>query len=177
MEFRNDKTRAQLEQTEAAKNDLVQRLANASSSRSRMERELEETKRDLQAVADSLRQNLLKQERLSHQLQSRNESQAKRLQEYEEAFLGIHGESDETRGWPTLLKVQSQHSSRMAKRVTELETEKQLLLTQQQSLVATVQTLEAEVSVLSLLFPASITNLADRLCALAGIKRQDGQPD
>lgn len=48
--------------------------------------------------------------------------------------------------WPTLLKVQSQHTSRMTKRVTELETEKQMLLSQQQQLIASLRAVEAEVS-------------------------------
>ena len=145
MELKNDKTRAELEQTEATKNDLIQRLANATSSRARVERELEETKSEMQGLVDGLKRNLVTQERLSQQFQMSNESQAKRLKEYEEAFLGMHGTDEESRGWPTLLKVQSQHSSRMAKRVTELETEKQILLSQQQTLSATIDALEAEV--------------------------------
>lgn len=94
LESKSDKTWIQLEQAETIKNELMQRLAGTSSSRARLERELDETKREMQTTIDSLRQDLARQERLSQQAQLQNDSQTKRLREYEEAFLGIHGE-----GW------------------------------------------------------------------------------
>jgi len=91
VESKLDKTRGQLEKTEASKNELIQRLASATSSRSRIEKDMEDTRVELHQIIDSLKQDLVVKERQSQHFEILSDTQAKRLQEYEEAFLGIHG--------------------------------------------------------------------------------------
>jgi predicted RNase H-like nuclease (RuvC/YqgF family) len=53
---------------------------------------------------------------------------------------------DESNRWPTLLKIQSHHTSRVSKRVTQLETENSILQKQQNRLTNKIYQLESEVS-------------------------------
>jgi len=53
---------------------------------------------------------------------------------------------EETVNGPVLMKIHSENASRMTKRVTQLETENQILTSQQRLLANTVRDLQAEVS-------------------------------
>jgi hypothetical protein len=55
---------------------------------------------------------------------------------------------NETSGWPTLMKIQSQHALRMTKRVAQLETENDMLQNQCRMLGQSIQQLESEVKFL-----------------------------
>lgn len=91
LESAEDRKRLQIEQTEATKNELVQRLSIVMAAKSRLERELSEYKRTSQTSIDSLKQEINENEKRSQQNQVRIDSLTKTLQEYEEAFLALYG--------------------------------------------------------------------------------------
>ncbi len=86
-----EKKRLQLEEMETKKNELVQRLSFIASSKSKLEKELSETKQRSQASLENLKQDIAEHERRAQQYQLRIENQTKSLNEYEEAFLAVYG--------------------------------------------------------------------------------------
>ena len=91
LEVNEEKRRMQLEEMETKKNELVLRLSFIASTKSKLEKELGETKQISQASIDNLKQDITEHERRAQQYQLRIESQTKSLSEYEEAFLAIYG--------------------------------------------------------------------------------------
>ena len=91
LEFAEDKKRLQTEQTEATKNELVQRLGVMTAAKARLEREFGEYKRSSETSINSLKQEINENERRSQQNHMRVENLTKILQEYEEAFLALYG--------------------------------------------------------------------------------------
>lgn len=76
---------------EITKNELVQRLSSVSSIKTRLEKELGETKRVSQNSVDNLKQDIIALEKRSQENEMRIENQMKNLREYEDAFLAIYG--------------------------------------------------------------------------------------
>ncbi len=91
LEVNEKKKRLQLEEAETKKNELVQRLSFIASTKSKLEKELSETKQLSQASIDNLKQDITEHERRAQEYQLRIENQTKNLNEYEEAFLAIYG--------------------------------------------------------------------------------------
>ncbi|EFX79131.1 hypothetical protein DAPPUDRAFT_104583 [Daphnia pulex] len=91
LEVNEEKKRLQLEEMETKKNELVQRLSFIASSKSKLEKELSETKQTSQASLENLKQDIAEHERRAQQYQLRIENQTKSLNEYEEAFLAVYG--------------------------------------------------------------------------------------
>ena len=91
LEFAEDKKRLQTEQTEATKNELVQRLGVMTAAKARLVREFGEYKRSSETSINSLKQEINENERRSQQNHMRVENLTKILQEYEEAFLALYG--------------------------------------------------------------------------------------
>lgn len=91
LESIEDKKRLQLEQMEVTKSELVQRLSSVSSTKARLEKELDETKRQSQNNIDNLKKDIIAFERRSQEYEMRIENQMKSLREYEDAFLAIYG--------------------------------------------------------------------------------------
>ena len=91
LEVKEEKRRLHLEKMETKKNELVQRLSFVASTKSKLEKELNETKQRAQATIDNLKQDITEHERRAQQYQIRIENQTKSLDEYEEAFLAIYG--------------------------------------------------------------------------------------
>lgn len=145
-EVNEDKRRLQLEEVESKKNELVQHLSIIASTKSRLEKELNENKRKSEASIENLKQDISEHEKRTQQYQLRIESLTKSLNEYEEAFLAIYGVDEQSNRWPPLLKIQSQHISRISRRVTQLETENSILQKQQNVLAKKIHQLENEVS-------------------------------
>ncbi|KAK4002881.1 hypothetical protein OUZ56_004675 [Daphnia magna] len=143
-EVNEDKRRLQLEEVESKKNELVQHLSIIASTKSRLEKELNENKRKSEASIENLKQDISEHEKRTQQYQLRIESLTKSLNEYEEAFLAIYGVDEQSNRWPPLLKIQSQHISRISRRVTQLETENSILQKQQNVLAKKIHQLENE---------------------------------
>ncbi|XP_057364979.1 progesterone-induced-blocking factor 1-like [Daphnia carinata] len=143
-EVNGDKTRLQLEEVESKKNELVQHLSIIASTKSRLEKELNETKRKSEVSVENLKQDISEHERRTQQYQLRIQSLTKSLNEYEEAFLAIYGVDEQSNRWPPLLKIQSQHITRISRRVTQLETENSILQKQQNVLAKKIHRLENE---------------------------------
>ncbi|KAI9562233.1 hypothetical protein GHT06_013198 [Daphnia sinensis] len=143
-EVNEDKMRLKLEEVESKKNEFVQHLSIIASTKSRLEKELNETKRKSEASIENLKQDIGEHERRTQQYQLRIQGLTKSLNEYEEAFLAIYGVDEQSNRWPPLLKIQSQHISRISRRSTQLETENSILQKQQNVLAKKIHQLENE---------------------------------
>lgn len=91
LESIDDKKRLQLEQLEVTKNELVQRLNLVSSVKARLEKELNEEKRESKNTIDSLTKDIDGFEKRLQEYELRIDTQMKSLREYEDAFLAIYG--------------------------------------------------------------------------------------
>jgi len=145
LELRAEKLSLRLEQTEATKAEVKQRLIAASAARCRLERERDEIQRQMQIAGDDFKGQLMTAERRVRELEFTAENQAKQLRDYEETFLAIQTADAELVNGPMLLKIHSENASRMTKRVTQLETEKRILANQQRLLANAVHNLQTEV--------------------------------
>ena len=79
LEVNEKKKRLQLEEAETKKNELVQRLSFIASTKSKLEKELSETKQLSQASIDNLKQDITEHERRAQEYQLRIENQTKNL--------------------------------------------------------------------------------------------------
>ena len=89
LELRAEKLSLRLEQTEATKAEVKQRLIAASAARCRLERERDEIQRQMQIAGDDFKGQLMTAERRVRELEFTAENQAKQLRDYEETFLAI----------------------------------------------------------------------------------------
>jgi len=90
MELSGEKLRFRLEQAEATKAEVTQRLVSTTAARSRLERERDEIQREMQTAGEVFKAQLMSAERRVGELELTIGNQVKHLREYEEAFLAIH---------------------------------------------------------------------------------------